>query len=51
MFSLQTTEYTVGDDESNISIAIYVLEKELALPVELQLISLDISASKLMHYS
>ena len=49
VFGLKTPWYTVGDDESNITIAIYVLDKELVLPVELQLISLDISARMLMH--
>ncbi len=47
VFGMKTSWYTVGDDESNITVAVYVLDKELALPVELQLTSLDISASML----
>ena len=49
VFGLQTSGYTVGDDEPNVTIAIYVLDKELALPVELQLTSLDISARTLLQ--
>lgn len=51
MFGLKTSWYTVGDDESNITVAIYVLDKKLALPVELQLTSVDISASMLIQIS
>lgn len=49
MFGLETSWYTVGDDESNITVSISVLEKELAFPVELQLTSLDISARMIMQ--
>lgn len=49
VFGLKTSWYTVGDDEFNITVAIYVLDKELVLPIELQLISLDISARMLMQ--
>ena len=47
VFGLKASWYTVGDDESNITITIYVVDKELALSVELQLTSLDISARML----
>lgn len=49
VFGLETSEYTIGDNESNLTIAVHLVEKELALPIELKIISLDISASKIVQ--
>lgn len=49
VFGLETSEYTVGDSELNLTIAVQLFENELAVPIELQLTSLDVSASKLLQ--
>ena len=46
VFGLERSEYTVGDNESNLTVAVHLIAGELASPIKLKLTSMDGSASK-----
>lgn len=48
MFGLENPEYIVGENESNLTIAVQLVLNELASPVQLKILSSDISASKIL---
>ena len=50
VFGLEKSEYTVGDNESNLTVAVHLIAGELASHIKLKLTSMDGSASKHSFY-